>query len=84
MEKTKEQLEARKLEILQFLSRHYKQDPDKLNNFVAKYPDYSETDLTMDPSSEANEVADYESELAIEQTLENELNEIEEKLANIA
>ncbi len=80
MEKTKEQLLARKKEILDFLAKHYQRDPEQMNNFIAKYPDYSASDLVMDPSSEANEVADYEVQLATEQAMEEELLAIEEQL----
>ncbi len=84
MEKTKEQLLARKKEILDFLAKHYQKDPERLNNFIAKYPDYSAEDLVMDPSSVANEVADYEVQLATEQAMEEELLAIEEQLKNLS
>ena len=81
--KSKEELLKRKKEILDFLSKHYQKDPEKHNNFIAKYPDYSTEDLTLDPSSEANEYADYEVALETEHALENELLEIEDSLANL-
>ena len=81
MQKTPEQLEARKLEIIKFLSKHYQKDPAQLENFISKYPNYSENNGSVDESSEANEFADYEQSLAVEQALENELEEIETELA---
>lgn len=83
MEKTKAELQARKEEILNFLAKHFQKDPSKVNNFLTKFPNYSESDLTMDPSSEANEVADYEVSLEIEQAMEQELLEIEEQLESL-
>jgi len=84
MEKTKEQLEARKAEILAFLSKHYENDPEKKDNFTTRYPDFSQTDLNMDPSSEVFEETEYETQLAIEQALEDELLEIESQLEDVA
>ena len=81
MSKTHEELLARKQEILAFLAKHYQKDPAKLENFTAQYPDFSESDISTDPSSEANEVAEYETSLEIEHALEQELNEINEQLA---
>jgi hypothetical protein len=78
--KTREELEARRDEIIAFLKKHFQNDPQRINNFITKFPNYSESDLNMDPSSEANEVADYEVGLEIEQTMENELMEIQEQL----
>lgn len=83
MTNTKEELQARKKEILNFLSKHFKRGTEKFINFVSKYPDYSESDLNQDPSSEANEVADYEVSLEIEHAMENELIEIDEKLKQL-
>ncbi len=83
MTKTKEELLARKQEILNFLKKYYQKDPTKINNFITKFPNYSEADLTMDPSSEVHEVEEYEVNLEIEQTMENELMEIEEQLASL-
>ncbi|MCC6639278.1 hypothetical protein IT409_01820 [Candidatus Falkowbacteria bacterium] len=80
MSKSREELLARKHEILAFLAKHYQKDPSKLENFTTKYPDFSESDIATDPSSEANEVAEYETSLEIEHALEQELAEIEAAL----
>jgi len=81
MQKSKAELEARKAEILAFLKKHFESDPTKLGNFLAKFPNYSRSDLNMDESSEVSEVVDYERDLAIEHTLEEELMKIDEQLA---
>ena len=83
MSKTKEELLARKQEILDFLSKHYSKDPEMMGNFTTKYPDYSATAAVMDESDEAHEVEDYERDLIIEQAMEQELAEIEESLASM-
>ncbi len=74
---------ARKQEILDFLAKHFQKDPTKLENFKTKYPDYSSGETTFDPSSEANEVQEYETNLAIEQAMEDELLDIEDQLAKM-
>lgn len=81
MPKTKEELLARKQEILNFLAKHYRKDPEMMGNFVTKYPDYSATGISVDESDEAHEFEDYERDLVIEQAMEQELAEIEETLA---
>lgn len=81
MHKTKEQLLARKQEILDFLAKHYKKDPTKFENFTTKYPDYGSEEPSMDPSTETLEFEEYETNLAIEHSMENELLEIEDQLA---
>ena len=81
--KTKEALLARKEAILASLSKHYQKDPAKLENFVSKYPDLSESDIALDPSSEVTEFEEYEANLGIEQAMEQELIEVEEQLAAI-
>ena len=81
--KTQEELLARKREILAFLSKHYQKDPVKMENFISKYPDLSQTDLALDPSTEVTEFEEYETNLGIEQAMEQELVEIEEQLSII-
>ena len=79
-QKTRGELEARKKEILEFLRTHYQKDPERLGNFLTKYPDYSALAPATDESDEAHEFEDYERDLAIEQAMEEELVRIEEQL----
>jgi len=83
MSKSKEELLARKKEILDFLAKHYRKDPEMLGNFVTKYPDYSATGISVDDGDEAHEFEDYERDLVIEQAMEQELLEVEELLASL-
>lgn len=83
MEKTQEQLLARKQEILEFLKKHYVSDPNKLENFITRFPDFSADEPSIDPSTQALEFEEYETNLGIEQVMENELLEIEDQLAKL-
>lgn len=83
MEKTQEQLLARKQEILEFLKKHYISDPNKLENFITRFPDFAADEPSMDPSTQTLEFEEYETNLGIEQAMENELLEIDDQLAQL-
>jgi hypothetical protein len=84
MQRTKEELMARKKEILDFLSKHFAKDPKRMENFTTKYPDYSNLEGSTDPSVETLEIEDYDTNLAIEQAMEDELLDVEDQLAKLA
>ena len=75
---------ARKKEILDFLAKHFSKDPKRMENFITKYPDYSNLEGSVDPSVEVLEIEDYDTNLAIEQAMEDELLDIEDQLGKLS
>ncbi len=87
LSKQKEKLEAEKISLEENLSSFAKKDPKLKGDWDTKYPNYGENEAgnagegSLD--TEADEVEEYEKNLAVEHTLEERLAKVKNALVRI-
>lgn len=83
LENFKKQLEQKRAELENSLNTFADKDQKLKGDWDSKYPDYSKDDLNTNLEEEADEVAEYVTQLPIEHSFELRLKDINEALAKI-